>query len=169
MLSVVMRGTDQVEDGAMRLISRCAAAGFAVLLVLGPASAGETVSYNGSGTYTAQKLTMTLGNGDMVFTAWNEGMATISTDPPILLFGRCMGLGMLDMTDAYSVDVYCTFRANDEDSFDVKARSGTDGGQGEVIGGSGRWAGATGAIRMTRTSEQENSGTYTFEIELTTP
>ncbi len=153
----------------MKLISRYAAAGFALLLICGSATAGETVSYNGSGTYTAQKLTMTLGNGDVVFTAWNEGMATISTDPPILLFGRCMGLGMLDMTDAYSVDVYCTFRANDEDSFDVKARSGTDGGQGEVIGGSGRWAGATGAIRMTRTSERENSGTYTFEIELTTP
>ncbi len=169
MLSVVMRGTDQVEDGAMRLISGCAAAGFAGLLALGPAAAGETVSYNGSGAYTAQKLTMTLGNGDMVFTAWNEGMATISTDPPILLFGRCMGLGLIDISDAYIADVYCTFRANDEDSFDVKARSGTDGGRGEVIGGSGRWAGATGAIRMTRTSQQENSGTYTFEVELTTP
>ncbi len=164
-----MHGKDKVEDGAMRLISQCAAAVIAMFLVLGPAAAGETVSYNGSGAYTAQKLTMTLGNGDMVFTAWNEGMATISTDPPILLFGRCMGRGLLDTADDYSVDVYCTFRANDEDSFDVKARSGTDCGQGEVIGGSGRWAGATGAASMTRTSEQENSGTYTFEIELTTP
>ncbi len=164
-----MHGKDKVEDGAMRLISQCAAVVIAMLLVLGPASAGETVSYNGSGNYTAQKLTMTLGNGDMVFTAWNEGMATISTDPPILLFGRCMGLGLIDISDAYSADVYCTFRANDEDSFDVKVRSGADGCKAEVIGGSGRWAGATGTASMTRTSEQENSGTYTFEIEMTTP
>ena len=153
----------------MRLISGCAAAGFAVLLALAPAAAGETVNYNGSGAYTAQKLTMTLGNGDMVFTAWNEGMATISTDPPILLFGRCMGLGLLDTADAYSADVYCTFRANDADSFDVKVRSGAEGGTADVIGGSGRWAGATGTATMRRTSEEENSGTYTFEIELTTP
>ena len=138
-------------------------------LTAGPTMAGETVSYKGSGTYTAQKLTLTLGNGDIVFAGWNEGVATISTDPPMLLFSKCMGLGRVTENDDFSNDVYCTFRANDADTFDIKGHSDSNGGEGEVIGGSGRWAGATGAVRMKRESQTENSGTYTFEIEITTP
>ena len=138
-------------------------------LTAGPTMAGETVSYKGSGTYLAQKLTMTLGNGDIIFTGWNEGVATISTDPPMLVFGKCMGLGRITEDNDFSNDVYCTFRANDEDSFDVKARSDAAGGKGEVIGGSGRWAGATGTVSMMRTSQREDSGTYEFELDITTP
>ena len=60
-----------------------------LVLAAGPTLGGETATYSGSGTYTAQKLTMTLGNGDIVFTGWNEGVAAISTDPPTLLSGKC--------------------------------------------------------------------------------
>ncbi len=154
----------------MRIVTRMAtAAALAFGLTASPAVAGETVSYKGSGTYSAQKLTMTLGNGDIVFAGWNEGVATISTDPPSLLFGKCIGLGRVTGENDFSNDVYCTFRANDEDSFDLKARSDAKGGKGEVIGGSGRWAGATGSVRMTRTSQAEDSGTYEFELDITTP
>ncbi|GEM_PF-3082297 len=153
-------------------IKSAAAAVLGLALSFGSVAAGETVSYTGSGTYTAQKLTMTLGGGDIVFTGWNEGIATISTDPPTLLYGKCMALGIVsgdsDEGD-FSNNVYCTFRANDEDSFDIKAQSDAKGGAGEVIGGGGRWAGATGTVRMTRTSQNENSGTYEFELEITTP
>ncbi len=118
---------------------RAAAAVLCLALSFGSATAGETVAYKGSGIYSAQKLTMTLGNGDIVFTGSNEGVATISTDPPMLLFGKCMGLGRITGEVEFSNNVYCTFRANDEDAFDLKARSDTDGGEGVVIGGSGRW------------------------------
>ena len=153
----------------LNIIKTVTAAVVVAGLTVGPAMAGETVNYKGSGTYTAQKLTLTLGNGDIVFAGWNEGVATISTDPPMLLFSKCMGLGRVTENDDFSNDVYCTFRANDADAFDVKGHSDSEGGKGEIIGGSGRWAGATGAVRMKRESQTENSGTYTFELELTTP
>ena len=114
------------------------AAVFVAGLTAGPTMAGETASYKGSGTYTAQKLTMTLGNGDIVFTGWNEGVAAISTDPPTVLFGKCMGLGRITEENDFSNDIYCTFRANDDDAFDLKGHSDSEGGKGEVIGGSGR-------------------------------
>ena len=150
-------------------IKSAAAAVLGLALSCGSVAAGETVVYKGSGTYTAQKLTMTLGNGDIVFTGWNEGVATISTDPPMLLFGKCMALGIVNAEDHVSKDLYCTFRANDEDSFDINGRSGDEGGTADVIGGSGRWAGASGKVKMTRTSQNEDSGTYQFELEITTP
>ena len=153
----------------MQLTKMTAAALLGLVLSAGSAIGGETNTYKGSGTYTAQKLVMTLANGDIVFTGWNEGIATISTDPPMLLFGKCMGLGRITGEVEFSNNVYCTFRANDEDAFDLKARSDTDGGEGMVIGGSGRWAGARGTVRMTRTSQDEDSGTFTFELEITTP
>ena len=71
--------------------------------------------------------------------------------------------------DDYTADVYCTFRANEQDSFDVKAKTESKGGTAEVIGGRGKWAGATGTARMNRTSQAENGGTYTFELKITTP
>ncbi len=153
----------------MRFTKTATAALLGLVLATGPTLAGETTTYSGSGTYTAQKLTMTLGNGDIVFTGWNEGVAAISTDPPTVLFGKCMGLGRITEENDFSNDIYCTFRANDDDAFDIKGHSDSEGGNGEVIGGSGRWAGATGTVRMTRTSQTENSGSYTFELEITTP
>ena len=153
----------------MRFTKTATAALLGLVLATGPTLAGETTTYSGSGTYTAQKLTMTLGNGDIVFTGWNEGVAAISTDPPTVLFGKCMGLGRITEENDFSNDVFCTFRANDDDAFDLKDHSDSEGGNGEVIGGSGRWAGATGTVRMTRTSQTENSGSYTFELEITTP
>ncbi len=138
-------------------------------LAFGTAWAGETVTYTGSGTYVSSQLTMDLGNGGTVFGARNQGVATISTSPPTLLFAKCLGLGLITGDDDYTADVYCTFRANDQDSFDVKAKTGAKGGTAEVIGGSGKWAGATGTARMNRTSQAENGGTYTFELEITTP
>ncbi len=154
----------------MRVTTKGAvAAVLGLALSCGSATAGETVAYKGSGIYSAQKLTMTLGSGDIVFTGSNEGVATISTDPPMLLFGKCMGLGRITEDDEFSNNVYCTFRANDEDSFDIKGRSDSNGGKGEVIGGSGRWAGATGTVSMMRTSQREDGGTYEFELDITTP
>ncbi len=138
-------------------------------LACGTAWAGETVTYTGSGTYVSSQLTMTLGNGGTVFGARNQGVATISTSPPTLLFGKCMGLGLITGDNDYSADVYCTFRANDQDSFDIKGKTGSKGGTAEVIGGSGKWAGASGSAKMKRTSQEADGGTYTFELEITTP
>ena len=131
--------------------------------------AGGTVSYNGTGNYVASTLTLDLGNGDTAFGARNEGIATISTDPPIILYGRCLGLGIIAKDNTISSDVYCTFRQNDEDSFAVKGRTGPKGGKGAIIGGSGKWKGASGSVKMTRTEVSGQSGTYTWQIDMTTP
>ena len=153
----------------MQLTRTLAIAVFGLMLVTGQSLGGETASYTGSGNYTAHKLTMTLGNGDIVFVGWNEALAAISTEPPTLLSGKCIGIGRVAEDDVVSNDLYCTFRANDEDAFDIKGHSDSNGAEGEVIGGSGRWAGATGTVRTKPTARSDDSGSFTFELEITTP
>ena len=42
------------------------------------------------------------------------------------------------------MDTYCTFAETGEDAFDIRAKVDENGGNVEVIGGSGKWSGATG-------------------------
>lgn len=67
-------------------------------------------------------------------------------------------------------DAYCTFSANDTDRLDVKGseRPGRPGAL-EVIGGSGKWAGARGTGVFTRVGSEGEHNFFNFEIELTTP
>jgi hypothetical protein len=44
-----------------------------------------------------------------------------------------------------------------------------DSGQVEIIGGSGKWAGATGSGTFKRKFSSGNRGTYEYEFTITTP
>ncbi len=129
----------------------------------------DTKTYTGMGNVVRQELTMNLGNGQTVFSARSEGMATISTEPPALLAVKCMGLGLITGEDAFGADVYCTFRQGGQDAFDVMAKSGPAGGTATVIGGSGKWKGATGTANFKRLSTTENGGSFSYKITITTP
>jgi len=146
--------------------------GFAALaasVLLAQTADAGTNNYTGTGTYLTQELTMNLGNGQTVFSARSEGMATISTEPPVLLEAKCMGLGLITGDDKFNAKVYCTFRQNDDDSFDLVADSGPGGGEAKVIGGSGKWKGATGTATFERTATTENGGSFSYKMTISTP
>ena len=101
-----------------------------------------------------------------------NGVAAMTGDSapnPILLTLRCSGLGYAEKDAPGSADFYCSFMENETDQFDVK---GTDN-EGEtkitVIGGSGRWAGATGSGTVKRTSNTGDKSRATFDLTITTP
>jgi hypothetical protein len=129
----------------------------------------ETATYTGSATSSVTKSILPLGNGGSVVTATSSGMAAISTNPPTLLEMNCAGLGLVSAESSHSTDFYCTFKANENDSLDVKGTDGPEGGQATVIGGSGRWQGATGSGTFKRVSSSDTSSSSTFELNVTTP
>lgn len=128
------------------------------------------LTYKGSAQTTAQKSLLPLASGDTVVTSASHGVAAISTDPPTILTVKCAGLGTLKANDEFSGDAYCTFSANDTDRLDVKGseRPGSPATL-EVIGGSGKWAGARGTGVFTRVGSEGEHNFFNFEIELTAP
>jgi hypothetical protein len=142
---------------------------FSALMTVGAGAAAETSKFTGTTAASVTKSIMRLGNGGSVVRASSSGVAAISTSPPTLLEMNCEGLGLIDGNNSYSADFYCTFKANDTDSFDLKGTDTPQGGKATVIGGSGKWNGATGSGTFTRTSSTETSSATNFEISITTP
>ena len=132
-------------------------------------SAGETVTYSGSGRSNGHETTMTLGNGDTVVMARSDGVASISTNPPGLLATKCTAMGLVKSDNSFRADYYCTLRENERDGFDIKGVEGSKEGTATVIGGSGKWEGATGSGKITLLSHDEDVSTYTYELTITTP
>lgn len=139
------------------------------LVIASAAAAAETVTYTGSAMTAVNKASLPLGNGDAVITAANRGVAAISTTPPTLLEMSCVGMGVLNGTGGHSTEFYCTMKANDTDILDLKGNDSAEGGKVTVIGGSGKWTGATGSGTFQRISGTETEAVSSFEISVTTP
>ena len=129
----------------------------------------ETVTYTGTATTSVSKTLMPLGNGDSVVSAASYGVAAISTDPPTLLAIRCNGLGVVGAEDSYTVDFYCTLSENETDTLDLKGQDTLKGGKATVIGGSGKWKGATGKGTFDRVEATELGNKSMFKLKITTP
>jgi len=143
-----------------------------LLCVLGANALGaqaETLAMSGSLRATVAKTLMPLGNGSSVITASSHGVAAISTNPPTLLDAKCVGMGYLPAEGQPATDFYCTFGANEHDSLDIKGTDGPAGGTATVIGGSGKWKGATGEGSFKREMSTETTSSSTFQLNLTTP
>ena len=154
----------------MRNIAKLAFVAAAVLGVGTVAAlAGETVTYHGTGTFVATRALMPLANGGAAVHLSNETVATISPSEPGFIFGDCVGLGYLSPEAEYEVNVFCTFTETGDDSFDVKGEGGVKGGSVEIIGGSGKWSGATGTGTFTRKWADGPRGSYDYEFRITTP
>lgn len=141
----------------------------ALMTMAGSGAYAETATYTGSASTTVSRTVLPLGNGASVIMAASRGVAAISTSPPTLLEMNCAGLGLLTAGDSHRTDFYCTFKENENDSLDVKGIDGPDGGTATVIGGSGKWQGATGEGTFRRVSSTESSSSSTFELKITTP
>ena len=138
----------------------------------GASTSAATMSYTGSGNYDGSVLQMTLANDQTVIGVRVDVIATISDTPPALLVGRCMGLGLVPVEGEeayYGAEFYCTFRQNDEDAFDFKGLDKLGGIEVQIVGGSGKWQGATGSGTIVRAREKIGTGQFTYEFEITTP
>ena len=146
----------------------------AAMVVLGSmtlvCAAGETVTYKGSGTYVATRALMPLANGGAAVHVANEIIATIAPSDELgFMFGDCAGLGYISPEGALSVQHYCTFAESEENAFDLRTDISPDGAKLEVIGGRGKWAGATGTGTVMPKFQEGDRGSYDYEVTITTP
>ena len=135
----------------------------------GAVSAGEPVTYRGTGNYVVTRMVLPMANGGAAVQLVNDTSATISPSESGFIFGDCAGLAYLSPKGDTSTNVYCTFRELGEDSFDLHARGDGTSGSVEIIGGSGKWAGATGTGTIKKKWAQDQRGTYEYEFMISTP
>jgi len=138
-------------------------------LVCSQALAGGTVTYTGTGSYVVTRVVLPLASGGAAIQQVNDVVATIEPSESGFIYGDCAGLGYLSVDDEFSVDVYCTFAENGDDRFDLKGHGSHGEGTVEIIGGSGKWTGATGTGTLKRKFAEGNRGTYEYEFKITTP
>lgn len=140
-------------------------------LVLGTSmAAAESVSYKGTGTYLATRSVLPLAGGGAVISNKSTASATIEPSEVGFLFGECMGLGLLSAEgSAADLDFYCTFRESSIDGFDIKGTGAGDSAKTEVVGGRGKWQGATGQGTIKRRAERGDRGTFVYEVTISTP
>ncbi len=111
------------------------------LVFLGAAvSAGEPVTYRGTGSYVLTRAIMPLANGDAVMHLIHDTIATIEPSESGFIYGDCAGLAHLTVENEYSSQFFCTFTETEGDSFDLRGRDEEDGASVEIMGGSGMWA-----------------------------
>ena len=151
--------------------------GLVVGAALALGASAETVTYKGSGHYTASRVLLPLVDGGAAFHAENDTIATIAPSEPGFIFGECAGLGYVSSDGVFEVDSYCTWSESAEDGFVTrgvylgKMGQADAGGRLEVIGGTGKWEGAhgQGSLRRRYVSESGDRGSYDYEITITTP
>ena len=132
------------------------------------ATAGETQEYTGRVYADRTSSLLPLGNGTGVMNLQVSGTAAMSGNPPSMFLVQCAGLGLVDAEGKASSDVYCTFDENDTDAFDVKGKVVEGEGNLEVIGGSGRFAGATGSGKFQRTSTAGDDSAGIIQVKIRT-
>ena len=138
-----------------------------LLAVTGAGAGAEVVTFTGAVTYTAQRELLPLSNGGAAVHVTNRLVGTISpSDSGGFIFGDCAGLAYISPEGKLTIDNLCTFMENKEDGFTLRAQSGVEGGKSDVIGGTGRFAGATGEGRMRRTWTEGNRGSLAYELEI---
>ncbi len=145
-----------------------------LVLISCPLHAAETTKYTGTVYASPVKHLMPLGNGDAVLVIELAGIIALSDNPPTLGTLVCTGMGLQKADSSTSTDFYCNIKQNDEDSFDFKGNAAetTDGkskGSFDVIGGSGKWANATGKGKFKRLMKTDTGTKTVLEVEITVP
>ena len=153
----------------MTMTTKAILAGAALVLASSSVWAG-TVTYKGTGHAVTTYVVLPLGHGGGAVHLTNSSVATIEPSEVGFMFGECAGLGYsAKESEEISGEGYCTFQENASDSFDIKAKFGGKGGDVQVIGGSGKWAGATGTGTFTHKFVEGNRSTFAYEFKITTP
>lgn len=131
----------------------------------------ESVTYTGSGTVTGYETLMPLVDGESVVTAISSGLLAVSTTPPSILAVQCSAMGLMDARDNLNLEYYCRMRDTHtgENAIALKGVETPEGNVVEIIGGAGRWAGASGKGIIKQTTGDDNRSDFTMELTITTP
>jgi len=144
-----------------------------LVFVAYPLSAAETTKYTGTAFGSPVKHLMPLGNGDAILMIESSGVLALSGNPPTLNTLTCSGMGYQTVDNKTTTDFYCNIKENDSDSLDLKGKATEKGdesdGSFKVIGGSGKWKGATGKGKFIRLEKSGDASKTFVEIEVTTP
>lgn len=140
----------------------------ALLFVSGVAKAAS-ITIKGKGTYFVTRSLMPLADGGAVLHTSASTVASSDVSEGGVVFGECAGLAHLTSEGQAKTRVYCNFTETGAGVFVVEADVSIDGGEVKVIGGSGKYAGATGSGMLKRTGEGDGQGTYEYQFDITTP
>lgn len=141
------------------------------LCLFEPASAEQTIRYEGKGTYVATREPLVLANGGVAVVSSHAIVATLEPSDVGFIFGNCKGLAYVPPSGPADgvTDLYCTFTETAADGFAIRGAFGPASGTIEVIGGSGRWQGATGGGTFQRRATLGDRGTYEYSLDMTVP
>lgn len=128
-----------------------------------------STTVKGKGTYFVQRELMPLADGGAVIHTTASTVASSDSSEGGVLFGECAGLSHLSSEGKAKSRIYCNFTESGKDVFVVEADVSIEGGDVRVIGGSGKFSGATGTGMLKRTGEDGGKGTYDYEFNITTP
>ena len=147
---------------------------FALLFITSSAFAGQTAKYTGTVYASPVKHLMPLGNGDAVLIIEVAGIVALSGNPPTMGTLTCSGMGLQKADNNLSTDFYCNIKENGEDSFDLKGKAtetadGQSQGSFDVVGGSGKWANATGKGKFNRLMKTDAGTKTVLEVEIKVP
>ena len=144
-----------------------------LVFVAFPLSAAETTKYTGTVFASPVKHLMPLSNGDAVLMIESSGIMALSGNPPTINTISCSGMGYQTVDNNTTTDFYCNIKENDSDSLDLKGKATDKGnesdGSFDVIGGSGKWKGASGKGKFIRLEKSAGANKTFLEIEVTTP
>ena len=137
----------------------------------GPAaSAAETVTYKGTGTYVFTRALLPLANGGAALHLLNDTTAMVQPSESGFMHGDCAGLGYLGPNGDATVTAICTFDLSSADGFVISLDGDpASGASVKVMGGRGKFDKATGTGAIQRTHLEEDRGSYEFEFKITNP
>jgi hypothetical protein len=94
--------------------------------------------------------------------------ATIAPSESGFMFGNCAGLS--NVTDS-STDTraLCHFVETGENAFDFELTISNGSGDVKIIGGSGKWQGASGTGTLVRKYVEGSRGSFEYTFNITTP
>ncbi len=132
---------------------------FVIIFTQSAVVVAENIKYTGTVYAISVQSLMPLGNGDGVVISEVIGVSAMSGNPPSLFGFNCAGMGLADAEGKANIDIYCTFKENENDSFDIKGKVKQGTAKLKVIGGSGKFAGATGKGTYKRTDGSKPGST----------
>lgn len=143
-------------------------AGALIVLTVGASRAGETVIYRGSEIYGESTETLTaLPTGDTVILERTTLVLTSEESPQGGLEGKCLGLGLRTAANGYRGEFFCLLSETEDDSLVLKASRTGGKGTIEIVGGSGKWQGATGSGSYK--VELSTGSVSDYELKIVTP
>jgi len=151
-----------VSTGAAAILAAAA------LCATGSAAA-ETMTVSGKGTYFVNRELLPLANGGAAIHITATTVVSAEPSETGIMFGECAGLAYLAADASYISRLYCNFSENGKDTFAIQGDMRPDGGEVKVIGGGGRFEGATGSGKLTALGEDGGQGRYSYEFKITTP